>query len=179
MSTEQTEPFAWRPVEFPIRYYGDESYEIFQLDDTYIAYDTAAPQWQGLDAMVLEHVELPAENYRLTGSEWTSGWVLDENGRAVRHGVLYGEMYAARWASTYTAETEIPLFSATAVYTAASASGALIVADYAPISMVTVLVVASVGVLLLALAIIVFLLLLKRKRKEEEDNGEHNSVHQG
>lgn len=179
VSTEQTEPFDWRPVEFPIRYYGDESYEIFQLDDTYIAYDTAAPQWQGLDALVLEHVELPAENYRLTGSEWTSGWVLDENGRAVRHGVLYGEMYAARWVSTYTAETEIPLYSATAIYTAAIESGALIVADYAPISMVTVLVVASVGVLLLALAVIVFLLLLKRKRKGEEDNGEHNPVYQG
>lgn len=179
VSTEQTEPFAWRAVEFPIRYYGDESYEIFQLDDTYIAYDTAAPQWQGLDALVLEHVELPAENYRLTGSEWTSGWVLDEDGRAVRHGVLYGEMYAARWVSTYTAETEIPLYSATAIYTAAIESGVLIVADYAPISMVTVLVVASVGVLLLALAVIVFLLLLKRKRKGEEDNGEHNPVYQG
>ena len=179
VSTEQTEPFAWRAVEFPIRYYGDESYEIFQLDDTYIAYDTAAPQWQGLDALVLEHVELPAENYRLTGSEWTSGWVLDEDGRAVRHGVLYGEMYAARWVSTYAAETQVPLYSATAVYTAASGSGALIVADYAPISMATVLAVASVGVLLLALAVIVFLLLLRRKRKGEEDNGEHNPVYQG
>ena len=55
----------------------------------------------------------------------------------------------------------------------------MIVADYAPISMATVLAVASVGVLLLALAVIVFLLLLRRKRKGEEDNGEHNPVYQG
>lgn len=158
VSTEQTEPFAWRPVEFPIRYYGEESYEIFQLDGSYIAYDTEAPQWQNLDALVLKHVALPVGSYRLTGSEWTSGWVLDENGRSVRHGVLYGEMYAARWTSTYTAETEIPLYRATAVYTAASGVGQLIVAEYAPISMAVVLVTASVGVLLLVLAVIVFLL---------------------
>ena len=177
VDTEQTEPFAWRQVEFPIRYYGDESYEIFQLDDAYIAYDTAAPRWQDLDALVLDHLALPADNYRLTGSEWTSGWVLDEDGRAVRYGVLYGEMYAARWESTYQAQTEIPLFAATAIY-AMTEAGALIVADYAPLPMIVVLAAASVGVLLVALGVIVFLLLLRRKGKEE-NNAKYSPGDQG
>ena len=145
------------------------------MDDAYIAYDTAAPQWQDLDALVLEHLDLPADNYRLTGSEWTSGWVLDEDGRAVRYGVLYGEMYAARWESTYQAQTEIPLFAATAIY-AMTEAGALIVADYAPLPMIVVLAAASVGVLLVALGVIVFLLLLRRKRKEDEEDAQHNPV---
>ena len=178
VSTEQTEPYTWRKVEFPIRYFGEESYEIFQLDDTYVAYDPSAPQWQGLDALVLEVIGLPVEQYRLTGSEWTSDWTLNESGRSVRHGVIYGEMLAARWVSTYRAKTELPLYNAKATYVVPGESESLIIAEYAPISMAMALTLASVGVALLVLAIIVFLLLLKRKRKgAEKDSAQHNTVH--
>lgn len=177
-ATEQTEPWAWRQVELPIRYYGDESYEIFQLDDTYIPYDTDAPYWHGTDELVLDHLALDRDSYRLIGSEWTSGWVLDEDGRAVRHGVLYAEVWCAKWVSAYEAQTDIPLYRATAVYSLTGDE--LIVAQYAPLPLAVVVAVASVGVLLLAgLVIVILLLLAHRKKKGEEDNAGYNPLDQG
>lgn len=177
-ATEQTEPWAWRQVELPIRYYGDESYEIFQLDDTYIPYDTDAPYWHGTDELVLDHLALDRDSYRLIGSEWTSGWVLDEDGRAVRHGVLYAEVWCAKWVSTYEAQTDIPLYRATAVYSLTGDE--LIVAQYAPLPLAVVVAMASVGVLLLAgLVIVILLLFAHRKKKGEEDNAGYNPLDQG
>ena len=177
-ATEQTEPWAWRQVELPIRYYGDESYEIFQMDDTYIPYDTDAPYWHGTDELVLDHLALDRDSYRLIGSEWTSGWVLDEDGRAVRHGVLYAEVWCAKWVSTYEAQTDIPLYRATAVYSLTGDE--LIVAQYAPLPLAVVVAVASVGVLLLAgLVIVILILLAHRKKKGEEDNAGYNPLDQG
>ena len=177
-ATEQTEPWAWRQVELPIRYYGDESYEIFQLDDTYIPYDTDAPYWHGTDELMLDHLALDRDSYRLIGSEWTSGWVLDEDGRAVRHGVLYAEVWCAKWVSAYEAQTDIPLYRATAVYSLTGDE--LIVAQYAPLPLAVVVAVASVGVLLLAgLVIVILLLLAHRKKKGEEDNAGYNPLDQG
>ena len=177
-ATEQTEPWAWRQVELPIRYYGDESYEIFQLDDTYIPYDTDAPYWHGTDELMLDHLALDRDSYRLIGSEWTSGWVLDEDGRAVRHGVLYAEVWCAKWVSAYEAQTDIPLYRATAVYSLTGDE--LIVAQYAPLPLAVVVAVASMGVLLLAgLVIVILLLFAHRKKKGEEDNAGYNPLDQG
>lgn len=178
--TEQTEPYAWREIEFPLRYYGDESFTVFQLDDTFLPYDTSAPYWQGTDALVMRHLKLPTGNYRLAGSAWLSGWKLDPRGLPVRYGVLEGEMYGARWVSRYTAQTDIPLYSATAVYSNVAEAGTdTVTAQYMALPLAVVVAGALVGVLLLLGLIIVILFLFKRKRKEEPENAECDSIHQG
>ena len=171
--TEQTEPYDWREVEFPLRYYGDESFTIFQLDDTFLPYDTNAPYWQETDALVMRHLELPTDSYRLTGSAWLSGWELDTRGLPVRYGTLAGEMYGARWVSRYTAQTDIPLYAATAVYSNEAEAGTdTITAQYLALPLALVVGGALFGVLLILALVIVVLFLLKRKRKEVPENAE-------
>ena len=131
-------------MEFPLRYYGDESFTIFQLDDTFLPYDTNAPYWRGTDALVMRHLELPADNYRLTGSAWRSGWELDARGcRCAR--VLEGEMYGARWVSLHGPNRH-PLYPATAVYSNAIEAGTdTVTAQYLALPLAVVVAGALVG----------------------------------
>ncbi len=176
--TQQTEPYAWRPVEFPLRYYGDESFTIFQLDDTFLPYDTNAPYWQGTDALVMRHLELPADNYRLTGSAWRSGWELDARG--CRCAGCWRARCTGPGGCRYTAQTDIPLYPATAVYSNAIEAGTdTVTAQYLALPLAVVVAGALVGVLLILALVIVILFLLKRKRKEESEDAECDPIHQG
>lgn len=178
LATEQTEPYAWRPVEFPLRYlryYASEEFTVYQLDDTYLPYDDNAPYWQDTDEVVLRHLELPQSRYRLTGSAWLSGWVPDARGLPVRYGVLEGEMFGARWVSTYAAQVDIPLYTATAVYSNVAEAGAnTVTAQYMALPLALVVTGALVGVLLILAILFLILLLWKRKKraKQEGANGE-------
>lgn len=175
LATEQTEPYAWRPVEFPLRYlqyYTTTEFTVYQLDDTYLPYDDNAPYWQDTDNVVLRHLELPQSRYRLTGSAWLSGWEPDARGLPVRYGVLEGEMFGARWVSTYAAQVDIPLYTATAVYSnEAEAGTSTVMAQYMALPVALVVTGALVGVLLILALIIVILFLLKHKKEKKQKEG--------
>ncbi len=178
ISTEQVEGYDWHPVEFPMRYYGEPGYEIFQLDDTFIPYQDEEPYWREMDALVFRHLKLSPKKWRLTGSEWLGDWQGEAiTGRPVRYGVLYGEMYAAHWVSHYsTSDAVLTTYNATATYTDSKDSSTL-QATYTEFISLPVLIGAAVGLLLLLIFIIVLLFLLKRKR--EDKNGQRNTGDQG
>jgi len=180
VNTEQVEGYAWRDIEFPIRYYGNADYSIFQLDDTFIPYQDDAPYWEGTDGLVTRHLSLNSRQWKLTGSAWTSDWTGELlTGRSVRYGVLYGQMYAAHWVSHYevpSGESGTATYTATATYTG-DQDTTVIEAVYTAFASLPLLAGAAVGLLLLLIFIIVLLFLVKRKRKDK--NGQRNTGNQG
>lgn len=178
--TEQVEDYDWHPVEFPLRYYGEPGYEIFQLDDTFLPYQEDQPYWQDLDALVFRHLKLSPKKWRLTGSEWLTDWRGEAiTGRPVRNGVLYGEMYAAHWVSHYsTSDAALTVYNATATYTGSKDADTM-QAAYTSFVSLPVLIGAASGIFLLLAFIVVLLFLAKRKKREDEENGECNTSNQG
>lgn len=178
VSTEKIEDFSWHPVEFPIRYYGQPNFEIFQLDDTFIPYQADAPYWSGMDSLVFRHLDLSPKQWRITGSEWLSDWKGEPiTGYPVRYGVLHGEMYGAHWESHYSVDdTAHPTYTATATYVS-DFDSPVVSATYTAFVTSPIIATTIIGVLLILIFVIVLLFLLKRKR--EDRNGKCNTGNPG
>ena len=169
-SCDQVDGYSWRPVEIPIRYYHGP-YRIYQLDDTFVPYLDEAPYWTALDQLVFKHLHLSTDSWRLTGSEWTTDWSYDRlTGLQVRHGILYGQMYAAYWVSTYQSDAGKTRYAADAVYSSEDTLSASLLAHYRRLPFKASTLMLAGSLLFLLLFVLAILYILKRRKKDAQHN---------
>lgn len=101
------------------RFYGDRGVELYKIRDSLIPYNATSPTWQGFEADILAYLGLESSTHRITGAEWTTGFVQDENGRTYRAARFTGDRLLSNWVAIYEAGDAVgsAKYNATALYT--------------------------------------------------------------
>lgn len=157
------------------KFVGDADVDYYILDGTRIPNDPASPRFSGYESVILKHLGLNPESYRITSGEW-AGDYRKENGKTVRYAKFSGQKKAGDWTATYqeTLTQNSPnrfLYQATCYYGIKKEAvyHVQVTAEYGKTEIIVGRVVAaSVAVLVLAGLITFFLLLMARKRGPKE-----------
>lgn len=163
--------------EFPATFIGDEDCQYYVINGKRIPNTFEEPTFEGYEEEILTYLNLPADDYDITGGSWTSGYVT-EDGQTVRHAVFTCSAdvltdYTAYYAENLTEAS--PAYARTDI-TAVYSNGiedveydVQVVVEYEKEGLTTKqIVMIATGMVILALLCVLILFVIKRKKKEEE-----------
>lgn len=171
----QSEGFGWYDMDIAAIFYGSENSSGFVLGDRIMPNEPGGPPWRGYEDDMLRYLGLNPDSFRITGAAWLDDGFSD--GR--RDAVVYGQMYTARWAATYSAEaSEVESYDANAVYANGETEYRFMAtATYAELleepSGSSVPVVAIILGCVLAAILVVIILLILAKRRDTRQSREN------
>lgn len=166
------EPFSVRAT-----FTGDRDVAYYKLGDTKIPNNPATPVFDGYQTVLLSHLGLNSNQYKITSGKWVSDYTLTENGKTVRYAEFSGLRSTSDWTAYYTETVtadspQLTTYDARAEYTNGikdTTYEVIAAVTYEPygLTLWQKIVIAS-AVVIIACGLIAAILLILRKKREKQ-----------
>lgn len=170
-----SEPFTVRAT-----FTGDEDVAYYKLGNTKIPNNPATPAFDGYQTVLLSHLGLDADKYKITSGKWISDYTLLENGKTVRYAEFSGLRSTSDWTAYYTETVtadspQLTTYDARAEYTNGikdTTYEVTVSVTYEPygLTLWQKIMIASAVIIIVAGLIAAILLILRKKRKKQTES---------
>lgn len=169
-----------KPFTVRATFTGDEDVAYYKLGDTKIPNNPSTPVFEGYQTVLLSHLGLGADQYKITSGKWVGDYTLLSNGKTVRYAEFSGLRSTSDWTAYYTETITADSPSLTTYSAEAEYSNGIKDTTYEVLATVTYepygltlwqkIIIASAVIIIVAGLIAAILLILRKKREKQVES---------